>query len=40
MKYADKEGEEDIEITKNQSKKLDFMTAKVRYGIFIMLFLM
>jgi len=28
VKYADKEGEEDIEITKNQSKKLDFMTAK------------
>jgi len=28
VKYADKEGEEDVEITKNQSKKLDFMTAK------------
>jgi len=28
VKYAEKQGEEDIELTKNQSKKLDFMTAK------------
>ena len=28
VKYAEKQGEEDIELTKNQTKKLDFMTAK------------